>query len=265
MLPCDMDTGISGFPRIAGEGLACYFLRVFESIQASSNILVSDNDTTPAKLFAKLTAGAGVGLTILNPGANETVEIEVLTGAPGTVGVTAADTTLDFLNPKLTVGTGLSKTVVNPGANETLNLVNTAAGLVTVTGADTTPAVLNSKVTVGPGLAKSTVNPGANEVLHITNAASQSIAASNIDWSLSNTFFKTLGANTTFTFSNETDSQTIIVAITNTAGNFTAAWPAAVLWTNGSQPVLTLGAKTDVFTFVRINSVVYGNVVPNMS
>lgn len=307
VLPCDLDDGIAGYPRVAGEGLACYFLRVFNGIQASSNILVDDSDTTPAKLAAKLTAGGGITLTILNPGGNESIQIDTITGAPGKVGVSAADTTIDFLNPKitgvgitaailnpganevlqltddgtlnitvadttlgylnskLTVGSGLSKTVVNPGGNETLNLINTATGLVMVTGADTTPAVLNSKITVGPGLAKSTTNPGANEVLNITNAASVSIAASNIDWSLSNCFFKTLGANTTFTFSNDSDAQTIIVAITNTAGNFTAAWPAAVQWTNGSEPVLTIGVKTCVFTFVKINGVIYGSVVQNMS
>lgn len=124
---------------------------------------------------------------------------------------------------------------------------------------------MNSKVTVGPGLAKTTVNPGANEVLNIGNAASISIAASNIDWSLSNCFYKTLGANTTFTFSNDSDAQTIVVAITNTVGNFTATWPSAVQWTGATEPVLTTGAKTDVFTFVKINGVIYASVVQNMS
>lgn len=265
VLPCDLDSGITGFPRVSGEGLACYFLRVFETIQASSNILVDDSDTTPAKLAAKLAAGGGITLTVLNPGGNEQLEISTVVGDPGKVAITTNDTTLDFLSTKLTTGNGLSSTVVNPGGNETLNLVNTAAGFVLVTGVDTTMAVLNSKISVGPGLTTSVTNPGANEVLNITNAASSSIGASNIDWSLSNTFYKTLGANTTFTFSNESDSQSIVVAITNTAGNFTASWPAGVLWANGSEPVLTLGAKTDVFTFVRINAVLYGSVVQNMS
>lgn len=307
VLPCSLDDGIPGYPRVAGEGLACYFSRVFESITGSALIKVDGSDSTPGFLADKVVGGGGITLTILNPGGDEQLQIDTVTGAPGKVGVSAADTTIDFLqsklsatgitfsitNPganevlnltadgevlisvadttrgfvgaKITVGSGISKTIVNPGANETLNLVNTGLGLVTITGADTTPAVLNSKITVGPGLAKSTVNPGANEVLNITNAASSSIGASNIDWSLSNAFFKTLGANTAFTFSNETDSQSIVVAITNTAGNFTATWPAGVLWANASEPVLTLGAKTDVFTFVRINSILYGSVVQNMS
>ena len=265
VLPCDLDDGIAGYPRVAGEGLACYFLRVFNGIQASSNILVTDADTTPGKLAAKVVAGGGVTITVLNPGGDEQLQIDTLVGTPGQIGITVADTTIDFANNKLLVGAGLSKTLNNPGGNESLTFVNTAVGLVMVTGADTTPAVLNSKITVGPGLTKSTTNPGANEVLNITNAASVSIAASNIDWSLSNCFFKTLAANTVFTFTNDSDSQTIIAAITNTAGNFTAAWPAAVQWTNGSEPVLTLGAFTDVFTFVKINGVIYGSVVQRFS
>lgn len=91
------------------------------------------------------------------------------------------------------------------------------------------------------------------------------IPASNIDWSASNTFSKTLSANTTFTFSNDTDGQTIVVAITNTAGNYTVAWPAAVQWSGGTEPVQTIGAFTDVITFVKIGSTIYGSSVQNFS
>lgn len=30
-LPCDLDEGIDGWPRVVGEGLACYFKRIFEA------------------------------------------------------------------------------------------------------------------------------------------------------------------------------------------------------------------------------------------
>lgn len=30
--PCDLTTGITGYPRIAGEGLACYFMRVLQAL-----------------------------------------------------------------------------------------------------------------------------------------------------------------------------------------------------------------------------------------
>lgn len=99
----------------------------------------------------------------------------------------------------------------------------------------------------------------------IDPSPTSAVAASNIDWSLSKTYSKTLSANTTFTFSNDTDGQTIVVAITNTAGNYTVAWPAAVQWSGGTEPVQTIGAFTDVITFVKIGSTIYGSSVQNFS
>jgi len=131
ILPCDLDTGITGYPRISGEGLACYFLRVF-----------------------------GVIL-------DETASVEV--------------------------------------------------------------------------------------------------ASTEIDWSQSNAFYKTLAANTAFTFANVTDGRSLVVAVTNTAGNFTASWPASVQWRFGAEPVLSLGATTDIFTFISINGVIYGSAVQTFS
>lgn len=31
LLPCDLETGMPGFPRIQGEGLACYILRLAQT------------------------------------------------------------------------------------------------------------------------------------------------------------------------------------------------------------------------------------------
>jgi hypothetical protein len=95
-----------------------------------------------------------------------------------------------------------------------------------------------------------------------TDAATSAISASAIDWSLSGTFSKTLAANTTFTFSNATDGRTIVVALTNTTGNYTVTWPT-VSWTGGTAPVQTIGAKTDVYTLIKIGSTTYGSVIPN--
>lgn len=90
-----------------------------------------------------------------------------------------------------------------------------------------------------------------------------SISASAIDWNVTH-HYKTLGANTTFTFSNAAAAKTIIVAITNTASNYTVTWPT-VKWSGGVAPVQTTGAKTDVYTFTQINGVIYGAVVQNIS
>lgn len=175
VLPCDLDSGFPGYPRVAGEGLACYFLRVFAAVSAGAKVKVTDDDTTPGNLAEKIVAGNELVVTVLNPGANEQLQVAYAIPVPS------------------------------------------------------------------------------------------SITASNIDWSLSYTYYKTLAANTTFTFINDQEGKVIVVAVTNTAGNFTAAWPAAVQWANSSQPVLTVGAKTDVFTFVKINGIIFGSVVQNMS
>jgi hypothetical protein len=89
------------------------------------------------------------------------------------------------------------------------------------------------------------------------------ISASAIDWATSQSFSKTLGANTTFTFSNTKDGQTIVVALTNTASNYTVTWPT-VIWSGGAAPTQTIGAKTDVYTFIKIGSTIFGSVVQNM-
>lgn len=222
VLPCDLDSGITGYPRVAGEGLACYFLRVFETISAGTLVKVSSDDTTPGNLEDKIQAGVGMSSNILNPGGNEVLELSSL----GQVRVSSNDTNLEYLVDKLVKS--------DRGGGVTLPFL-----------------VLN------PG--------GAEQLLIDPVITSEAISASNIDWSLSYTFRKTLAANTTFTFTNEQDGKTIIVAITNTAGNFTATWPVAVQWANGSEPVLTLGAKTDVFTFVNFNGTIYASVVQNMS
>lgn len=89
------------------------------------------------------------------------------------------------------------------------------------------------------------------------------ISALDIDWRVGNVFSKTLAANSTFTFSNVADGNTIVVALTNTASNFTVTFPATVKWSGGTQPVQTVGAKADVYCFVKVGSVVYGSVVQN--
>lgn len=86
-------------------------------------LLVSANDSTAAFLLSKLTAGAGITLTELNDGANESVEIS----APGSttdelVTVTGADTTPGTLDSKIVPGDGLTRTVLNPAADEDYQL-----------------------------------------------------------------------------------------------------------------------------------------------
>lgn len=87
------------------------------------------------------------------------------------------------------------------------------------------------------------------------------VTGTNVDWSTGNVFSKTITGNTTFTFSNPLDGQTIVFAVTNT-GSFTVTW-TGVTWSGGVAPVQTTGAHTDVYTFIKIGSVIYGGVIQN--
>jgi len=84
------------------------------------------------------------------------------------------------------------------------------------------------------------------------------IAAVDIDWStlknVDGLYTKTLSGNITLTFSNVTAGQTIVIALTNTASNFTVGWPAAAKWSGGTAPTQTIGAKTDLITCKAFNS-----------
>lgn len=89
------------------------------------------------------------------------------------------------------------------------------------------------------------------------------ITGTDIDWSIlrkqGGVYTKTLGANTTFTFSNLAVG-IIIVRLTNTASNYTVTWPT-VKWSGGAAPVMSIGAVSDVYTFVYDGTDVHGSVV----
>ena len=94
--------------------------------------------------------------------------------------------------------------------------------------------------------------------------ATSTISASAIDWSVSNSFYKTLAANTTFTFSNAQDGQVITICLLNTTSNYTVTWPT-IKWAGGTAPTMTVGAKYDVYT-IYYNATVgayFGSYVQN--
>lgn len=94
---------------------------------------------------------------------------------------------------------------------------------------------------------------------------SVAVASTVIDWSLGKLYSKTLSANTTFTFVNAVDGVEIEVALTNTASNYTVTWPSGIKWVGGSAPTQTVGAKTDVYRFRQIGTVIYATAAQNLS
>jgi len=91
--------------------------------------------------------------------------------------------------------------------------------------------------------------------------ASQSLsgASPNADASVGKSFYETLAANTTFTFSNFNDGDTILIRCQQaaTGGPWTVAFPTST-WAGGSQPVQTTTAsKSTLYFFTNQNGTIY--------
>lgn len=122
-------------------------------------------------------------------------------------------------------------------------------------------AVGGTDVSVADGGTGASTTAGAWANLTVSTVTSGGTA---IDWAAGPSHSRTLAADTTFTFSNAADGQTINVAVTNTASNYTVTWPT-VKWSGGAPPTQTVGAVTDVLTFTKIGSVIYGTSSQNHS
>ena len=175
-----------------------------------------------------------------------------LTGGTGTLNLSGFTLTLPTVNS--TVGSFGSATQV---ATFTVN----AQGLVTVSG-NTTISIPAANVSDSTSTGRAVLTGSAASATVALVPASVAISSTAIDWSAGSVFTKTLSANTTFTFSNTKDGQTIIVRLTNTASNYTVTWPT-VKWSGGTAPTMTTGAHRDVYTFFKDGSDIYGSAVQN--
>lgn len=91
------------------------------------------------------------------------------------------------------------------------------------------------------------------------------ITALDIDWQDNDTLYKSIGANTTFTFSNDANGKTIVVVIQNTSGvDVDATFPAGILYDPNFTNTVVAGTYS-VFTFVKSNSLIFGSVVSEMA
>ena len=89
------------------------------------------------------------------------------------------------------------------------------------------------------------------------------IPALDINYALGAYFSKDIaGTETTFTFSNVpvSGSQTIIVKISNTVSNAVVHFPAGVKWRGGNGQFECFSGKDNIYTFLVIDTVIYGNV-----
>lgn len=136
--------------------------------------------------------------------------------------------------------------IVGDGADPDIELVNNGVALIFSDG-------------LGGG---GTLNgSGSIQTTAAINGGFKALSGTNIDWSTANTFQYGLAGNTTFTFANSVDGNSITIAVYNPS-TYTVTWPT-VSWSGGVAPIQTVGAHTDVYTFVQMGSTIYGSVVQN--
>ncbi len=81
--------------------------------------------------------------------------------------------------------------------------------------------------------------------------AGNTSTALTLDWNNSRHQRCVLTGNVTFTLSNPVDGARYVIHIATGAGSFTGTWPAAVLWSGGTAPVLTATAsKVDMIILI---------------
>lgn len=214
------------------------------AIENSTNIV-----TYPTNLVdADIAAVAGIDATKIGGGFVTTTEFSYIGGL-----TSDAQNQLDAkqaLDSDLTALAGIATTglysVTGVGTSTT---INTTAGINSLTTDD-------DFVTLG-GVETITGNKTfSGAILQPADA----IASTDIDWSAGNTFTKTIGSNTTFTFSGASSGQWITVKVT-ASGSYTITWPT-VTWKDGSTPVQT-ASKTDFYTFFYDGSTYYGAASQN--
>lgn len=224
--------------------------------------------TTDFNQAANILYGDSVG--VLNGTTNANQQFTMNNQTAITVGTTAITFAQTSGGSQLTNGNGITITgnsiAINTGVTVDLNTAQV------LTNKTLTTAVLGSSTfttqSVRDNSTKGASTAYADRAALVGNASvslGNLTGTINIDWSTGNTFRGTLTGNTTFTFSNATDGQTIVVDVAQTGTNtFTVTWPSAK-WVGGTAPTMTTGAATDdITTFVDFNAVFKGNSVQNV-
>ena len=149
-----------------------------------------------------------------------------------------------------------------------LSITATDAELNLLDGATVTTAEINYNdiSTLGTSEASKVVTADANGNVKLSEEVqatcyietSVTVPSTTIDCDEGNLFYKTISANTTFSFSysgvnltsNDAYAFTLILTV---SGTRTVSWPASVDWAGGSAPDAPASGETDVFVFVTRN------------
>jgi hypothetical protein len=271
-------TGVtSGAPVWAAPATSGTVTSVALSVPAASIYGVSGSPVTGSGTLGLTTTGTSGGIPYFSSTSAESSSALLAANQPmlgGGAGTAPYTLTNGSAGQVLTsAGTTLAPTWTTPTTGTVTSVALSVPGFLSVSGSPITGsgtlAVTLATQTANTVLAGPASGSAATPTFRALDVAdmtivTQAISALAIDWSTGYVFTKTLGANSTFTFSNNLSGQTIVVRLTNTASNYTVTWPT-VRWSGGSQPTMTVGAKSDVYTFVYDGSNIYGSAVQNMS
>lgn len=154
--------------------------------------------------------------------------------------------TFGFSNTSFT-GTAFAITKATGGPEVTLFLVNSDGVL-------SAPSVVVSTTLSAAGNNFSVDGSGNVTCPNLAKApAVSAVGAADIDWSLGTVFTKTLGGNTTFTFSNIVAGKTILFKLTG-ASTFGVNWPAGITWAGATAPTAPSAGATVVYEFIADSS-----------
>ena len=241
-------TGLSAIPAagqilIGNAGSTAYALALMSgdaTMAASGALTIANLAVTNAKI-ANSTIDLTAKVTGILPNANTTAASANTASA-----IVARDGSGNFIANTITAAlTGTASGNLQATATNHGVLISGSGNTASVTAVGATNTILHGNTGADPSFS-------ALVAADLPAPATSVISASAIDWSIlknvDGMYTKTLGANTTFTWSNLAAGQTVVIALTNTSSNWTVTWPAAAKWPNNTAPTQTVGAHTDVYT-----------------
>lgn len=105
----------------------------------------------------------------------------------------------------------------------------------------------------------------SSTVISVSNTVCTTASiTTDIDWNTALGYKTLSGAGATFTFSNAANGKSVSFVIVGDGSDRAVAWPAGIKWVGTSHTTVKAN-KSNFYSFVQVNSVVYGTVISDMA